>query len=209
MSEPAGAAAWTRWLPLLLIPLIGVVGAGLLLWDGASDSAQEAAFPTPAPVTFVPPTPIPSTPIPTPGLMDSPVPDFVLTALDGESINLRALQGQVVFVNFWATWCGPCEAEMPALQRLQDEHGADGVRVIAITDPNGGQTVDDVQTFIDEHDLSLTVVLSSDQDLYLKFNVLQIPATYIIDREGIVRYRHLGELDDDLIARYLELLATS
>jgi thiol-disulfide isomerase/thioredoxin len=77
-------------------------------------------------VTFIPPTPLPTlSPTPDP-LLDLPVPDVTLTGLDGKSIRLRAFKGEIVFLNFWATWCEPCKEEMPELQALQDEHGAEG-----------------------------------------------------------------------------------
>jgi len=139
-------------------------------------------------------------------LIDEPVPDFTLATLDGETIHLPDLAGKIVFLNFWATWCEPCQREMPALQTLLDERGGD-VRVIGITDPASGQTEDDIRAFVDLYDLSLTVALSSDLALYQRFNVLQIPMTLVIDRAGIVRFRHIGELEPDDIATYLDRLA--
>ena len=81
------------------------------------------------------------------------------------------------------------------------------MRVIGITDPASGQTEDDIRAFVDLYDLSLTVALSSDLALYQRFNVLQIPMTLVIDRAGIVRFRHIGELEPDDIATYLDRLA--
>lgn len=196
---------------LLLLPLGGLIAAALIVLSGGDNGGGEgggsASYPSPAPVTFIPPTPLPSETA-VPSLIDQPLPAFGLSTLDGESISLPdSAAGRIVFLNFWATWCVPCEEEMPALQQMQDGHAADGVEVIAVTDPTSGQTEDDIRAFIEDHDLSLTVALSSDLALYQTFNVLQIPITYIIDRDGTVRARHIGPLTSEDIEAYLaELL---
>lgn len=202
-----------QWLPLAILPLVGILAAALIILstrDGDGDSgAPAASFPSPPPVTFVPPTPRPTAPptvVPAADtLIDEPVPDITLTTLDGGEVRLRDLAGQVVFLNFWATWCEPCQREMPALQDVLDARG-DAVRVIGITDPDQGQTEDDIRAFVETRDLTLTVALSSDLALYQRFSVLQIPMTFVIDREGIVRFRHIGEIEPDDIAGYLDRL---
>jgi peroxiredoxin len=178
---------------------------------GSPQPAEVAVYPSPPPVTFVVPTPLPTLPptatVTEAPVLDEPLPDLTLTTLDGDSIRLADLKGQIVFLNFWATWCAPCQEEMPALQALQDEHGADGVRVIAVTDPTAGQTEADVLSFLKTYNLTLTVALSSDAAFYQHFGVAQIPMTYIIDRAGIVRYRQIGALEPEDIATYLQRLA--
>ncbi|MBN1564932.1 MAG: TlpA family protein disulfide reductase, partial [Anaerolineae bacterium] len=178
----------------------------------ACNSADEtplttpSPYPTPAPVTFIPPTPLPTlSPMPDP-LLDQPAPDVTLTDLNGAPIRLRDYAGEIVFLNFWATWCAPCKEEMPALQALHDEHGADGMRVIAITNPDEGQSEDMIRAFVTDYDLTFTVALSSDAALYAQFGVAQIPMTVIIDRSGIVRVRHVGALHDHDITAYVDRL---
>ncbi len=200
----------TRWLLLAVLPLIGIIGA-IMVVRGDEETRHSTAYPTPPPVTFIPPTPIPATQRPTiptltERMIDAPVPDFTLATLDGEAIRLRDLRGSIVFLNFWATWCVPCQHEMPLLQQFQDDHGADGVRVVAVTDPLEGQTEQDIRDFLDRYRLTLTVALSSDEALYRWFEVAQIPLTYIIDRQGIVRFRHVGELTATSAAAYLDQL---
>ncbi len=201
-----------RWLLFLILPLGGVAAGVLILVSdhGASPSPAVVIYPSPPPVTFIVPTPLPTVP-PTPtvteaSVLDEPLPDFTLTTLDGGALHLADLEGQIVFLNFWATWCAPCQEEMPALQALQDAHGAEGVRVIAVTDPTAGQSEADVRAFLETYHLTFTVVLSSDTAVYQHFGVAQIPMTYIIDREGIIRYRQIGTLDSEDIAIYLQRL---
>jgi len=203
-----------RWLPLLLLPLIGVIGAALVLarddaWN--DDGEALSLYPTPAAVTFIPPTPLPSALPPTLPPLDevigAPLPDITLTTLDGETIRLRDLAGQIVVLNFWATWCVPCQREMPLLQQLQDERA--DVRVITITDPHLGQTERTIREFLARYKLSLTVALAEENGpLFRLFEVVQIPTTVFVDPEGIVRFRHLGELtEDDLNATLSQLAA--
>lgn len=178
--------------------------------DDFSQTSAVAVYPSPPPVTFIAPTPLPTqTPAATAtetGVLDDPLPDITLTALDGTLIRLADLKGQILFLNFWATWCAPCQEEMPALQTLQDEHEADGVRVVAVTDPTAGQTEEDIRAFLKTYGLTFTVVLSSDPAFYQQFGVAQIPMTFIIDRAGIVRYRQIGALTAEDIAVYLQRL---
>ncbi len=76
--------------------------------------------------------------------------------------------------------------------------------MIAVTDPIEGQTREQVETFIERYNITFPVALSSDPDLYLRFDVVQIPITYIINRDGIVQFRHIGELHDHDVITYLE-----
>ncbi|MEB2287896.1 MAG: glycosyltransferase [Anaerolineae bacterium] len=203
----------TRWLPLLTLPLIGVFGAALVLAQGdALNREGEAltAYPTPAPVTFIPPTPLPATLPPTlpprEDVIGMPLPDMTLETLDGRSVRFRDLAGQIVVLNFWATWCVPCQREMPLLQQLQDERA--DVRVITITDPHLGQTEGAIREFLARYTLTLPVALAEeDGPLFRLFEVAQLPTTVFVDRAGIVRLRHLGELtEDDLSATLSQLV---
>jgi thiol-disulfide isomerase/thioredoxin len=190
----------TIWLSISL--LVGLV----ILSACQTTSTLPAAtpYPTPAPVTFIPPTRLPF-PSPTPdSRIGQPVPDVVLETLDGQPIHLHNLMdGKIVFLNFWATWCEPCREEMPALQKLQDEYGSDGVRVIAITDPTSSQTEEDIRAFVADDHLSLTIGLSSDVAWYQQLGVLQVPTTFVTDRQGIIRAVHIGPLHPEDITAYL------
>jgi thiol-disulfide isomerase/thioredoxin len=201
----------SRLTGLAILLLIGlIVALGVAVITGDLDEPVErvllTVYPTPAPVTFIPPTPLPPTITPTDPVVAHPVPDVTLTTLDGDKLRLRDLEGQVVFLNFWATWCEPCREEMPELQAFQDSYGTDGVRVIAVTDPSEGQTEADVRAFVDEFDLTLTVALSSDADFYRRFDIAQIPTTLIIDPAGTVRVRHMGTLDVHDMASYVQFV---
>jgi thiol-disulfide isomerase/thioredoxin len=186
----------------LLIGVIALAGCG-------KESAPRAAltvFPTPAPVTFIPPTPLPPTITPTDPVLAHPVPDAALTTLDGEPLRLSDLRGEVVLLNFWATWCAPCRDEMPELQTFQEQYGGEGVRVISVTNPNDGQTEDDIRAFVAEYGITFTIALTSDPTFYDQFGVAQIPTTFVIDAAGTVRVRHLGALDIHDMIGYVQFV---
>ncbi len=116
-------------------------------------------------------------------------PDFQLSNLEGQSVSLSDFRGQPVLVNFWATWCGPCRYEMPFLQRILEEQGANGLVVLGI---NLGESPGEVSEFMEEFGLSFTTLLDSGQDIALMYNVRSIPTTLLIDENGIIRDRKVG-----------------
>lgn len=106
----------------------------------------------------------------------NPAPEFALTALDGTTVNSDSFKGDVVVLNFWATWCQPCMSEIPELK----EFAADSkVKVVGIAlDENG---VNAVKPFVENHRINYTVLLG-DEDLFQRFNGLGIPYTLVLDR---------------------------
>lgn len=128
-------------------------------------------------------------------------PDFELSDLNGQSVSLSDFRGQQVLLNFWATWCGPCRFEMPFLEQVHREQSADGLVVLGV---NIGETTEEVEQFAADFGLSFTVLLDSDQQVALMYNVRSIPTTLLIDKDGIIRDRKigafatLGEIESDL-----------
>lgn len=118
-------------------------------------------------------------------------PDFVLEALGtGEPVRLSDFRGQTVVLNFWATWCAPCRAEMPEFQEAYDARLQAGDLVFLAVN---FQEVDvQVQRFVDEFSLTFPVVMDRDGDVRRHYQVLGLPATFFIDRDGILRSQNLG-----------------
>jgi thiol-disulfide isomerase/thioredoxin len=191
-----------RLTALLLIGVIVLAGCG----RESAPRAVQTVYPTPAPVTFIPPTPLPPTITPTDPVVAHPVPDVTLATLDGQPLRLRDLSGEIVFLNFWATWCEPCREEMPDLQKFQEQYGDQGVRVISVTNSTEGQTEDDIRAFVAQYGITFTIALTSDQGFYDQFGVAQIPTTFIIDPAAMVRVRHLGALDIDDMVGYVQYI---
>jgi peroxiredoxin len=106
--------------------------------------------------------------------------DFTLADLNGKTWTLKSLQGKVVLVNFWATWCPPCRKEMPDLETLHKQFKKKGLVILAISDEDASK----VKPFIAEKGVSYTVLLDPGRRVNTLFNVMGIPKTFIYDRSG-------------------------
>ncbi|OLE54731.1 MAG: hypothetical protein AUG51_06385 [Acidobacteria bacterium 13_1_20CM_3_53_8] len=116
-------------------------------------------------------------------------PDVELQTLDGRTVRLSEMRGQIVLLNFWATWCGPCRAEIPEFNAMQREHGAQGLKIVGVS---SSDTPDDVKKFQNEIKQEYTITLAS-TDVPTKFgNGPGLPITIVIDREGRIRQRIVG-----------------
>ncbi|MDQ3811330.1 MAG: TlpA family protein disulfide reductase [Chloroflexota bacterium] len=121
----------------------------------------------------------------------APAPPITLPVLGGGMSDLSTDRGKVVLVNFWATWCEPCKSEMPALQQLSDELRDRPFRLYSI---DLQEDTEAVQAFLRQYDLRLYVLLDEDGSVTRAYGVRGLPATFLIDRAGIVRNQRLGPL---------------
>jgi peroxiredoxin len=121
-------------------------------------------------------------------------PDFELNQLDGKKVKLSDLQGKKVILNFWATWCPPCKAEMPEMQKYFDESPKDVVILAVNIDPQL-----DVQSFVDEMGITFPIPLDEEDDVNSIYQVISIPTTYFIDTKGIIQFKHIGAMTYDLM----------
>jgi peroxiredoxin len=116
-------------------------------------------------------------------------PDFTLPSLGGPNLRLQEQRGQVVMVNFWATWCGPCRVEMPHLSRLYDKYRGSGFVVFAVNideDPRKAASV------AAQLGMRFPVLLDTDKKVSRMYDLSTMPSTILIDRDGRVRYVHRG-----------------
>ncbi len=114
----------------------------------------------------------------------SVAPDFSLLALDGGAGNLRDYRGRTVILNFFATWCGPCRAEMPDLQAVYSELRDEGLVVVGV---NQGEKQDRVLAFAREFSLTFPILRDEDMSVGRKYGVRAFPTTFIIDSRGVIR----------------------
>jgi len=133
--------------------------------------------------------------------VDYEAPVLTLSDLDGTEHSLADYHGQVVLVNLWATWCPPCKAEMPTLNEYFKAHQADGFVTIAIND---GDPSDAVSTFVQEYSLSFPVWLDPTYEATERgFKTSNLPSSFVIDRDGNVRLRWVGEIDRAALEKYV------
>jgi peroxiredoxin/outer membrane lipoprotein-sorting protein len=112
--------------------------------------------------------------------------DFQLKDLEGHEIQLRSLRGNVVLLNFWATWCGPCRLEMPVIEKLHQQLHGKGLRVFGVND----EEIETIREYVAEHEYSFPTLVDTDQQAMNLYRIRGIPTMVVIDREGkIAQYR--------------------
>ena len=138
-------------------------------------------------------------------LVNKPAPAFARTTLDNQSVDLAGLRGRVVLLNFWATWCAPCQVEMPRFVAWQTKYNADGLSIVGVSMDDDSEPV---KALVRNLNLNFPVVMG-DEKLGLAYGgVLGLPVTYLIDRHGIIRARYQGESSlDAMEAAIRQLLA--
>jgi len=174
--------------------LIGIALA-IVVWTSGGGAASSIE-PTPAAVTLPRDD----------QMIDARMIDFTLTTSDGRTVSLSDFAGRVVFLNFWATWCGPCEREIPALQAFarQQMRLNEGAVVLAV---NQQEDPDEVRRYLDARGItSLIVPLDADGAVGDDYGVFNLPVTFVIDRDGFVRYPFYGEITIADMEAYLTAL---
>jgi cytochrome c biogenesis protein CcmG/thiol:disulfide interchange protein DsbE len=172
-----------------------IFGAGLLLVGVAAvialpkTAAGQAATEEPDTASVVPMA------------VEYPAPELTLTDLEGKTVSLADYRGQVVLINLWATWCPPCKYEMPTLQAYFEDHGAEGFTLIAIND---GDPAEDVVAFAKDYGLTFPVwidptYIASEQ----AFKTNALPSSFVIDREGVVRFAWTGAISLSMLEKYV------
>lgn len=131
--------------------------------------------------------------------------DFVLEDLTGQKIRLSEIQDQVILINFWASWCGPCVVEMPVLQDRFEKFKTELI-VLAV---NAGEDTETAKQFVTDNNLNFPVLLDSNGMVQKTYRVRGLPTTFIIDKQGIIRVHHIGGLTELQLDRYLDQLGVS
>ena len=139
--------------------------------------------------------------VPAPVGRGTPAPDFALERLaDGASVRLSELRGRVVLVSFWATWCAPCEEEMPALERLYRELREEGFELLAVSVDTDREAV---RAFQQRLGISFPILLDPDQRVAREYQTFRFPESLLVDRDGRVVERYVGAKEWDAAA-YLD-----
>lgn len=138
-------------------------------------------------------------------LFHKPAPQFVRNDIDGQPVDLASLRGRVVLLTFWATWCAPCQIEMPHFIRWQNELGPQGLQIIAISmDDDAAPAI----ALARKRKLNYPVIMGDEQLGSLYGGILGLPVTFLIDRRGTIVARFKGESNlKAMKAKLLKLLA--
>ncbi len=144
-----------------------------------------------------------------PTAMAETAPDFALRDTNNQEVRLSELQGKVVILNFWATWCGPCQVEMPHLEAMYKKYKANGLEVVAVS-ADDARSASRVKPMVKSKGYTFTVLLDKETEVVAQYNPRkELPYTVIIDQKGNVFYRHAGYTAGDehkLEAKVKELL---
>ena len=126
-----------------------------------------------------------------PPLVGGPAPEITLKDLQGQEVRLSDLRGKIVLLNFWATWCKPCKDEMPAMQASYDKLRGQGLVVLAV---NELEDTEKVIEHVRKHGHTFPVVMDHDNHVANRYGVVGLPASFLVDRQGIVREKIFGSL---------------
>jgi peroxiredoxin len=121
--------------------------------------------------------------------ISGPAPDFTLKAMKGGNIKLSELAGNVVLINFWASWCGPCREEMPLLNKLHNKYEPLGFTVLGV---NVEEQSDPAISFINETPVDFPIIFDNKNKVSQLYKVVAMPTTVVVDRDGNVRFLHQG-----------------
>jgi peroxiredoxin len=137
-----------------------------------------------------------------PAAASEPAPDFTLPSRDGGNMQLSALKGQVVMINFWATWCGPCRQEMPLLEQLHAKYEPLGFTLLGVNvEPDSATAT----TWLKGMPVTFPILFDTSNAVAEQFGVMGMPSSVFVDREGRVRYVHRGYKPGDE-AQYADMI---
>lgn len=166
------------------------------------------ALPTPTPEpTAVPPPTVTATPAPTPRVIKTrgqtefrPAPDFELETFDGETLRLSELEGKVVVLNFWASWCPPCRWEMPFFETMWNEYRDRDVVFVGVA---MSDTLEDAKGFVEESGVTYPIGLDDTREIVRAYEVFSLPTTFFIDKEGQIQRRLTSAANEALLKVFL------
>jgi len=161
------------------LALLAIVLSGLLAAQGCTLSAQDIRNSEQTGQSELPPAP----------KVGRLAPDFTLTDLEGNSVRLSDSRGKVVFINFWATWCPPCRAEMPDIEAIHQEYKNKGVVVIGV-DLYEDENV--VRQYVQQGGYSWTFVIDNTGEVAINYGITGIPTSFFLDKEGIIQAVKVG-----------------
>ncbi|MGI8618609.1 MAG: TlpA family protein disulfide reductase [Gemmatimonadaceae bacterium] len=140
----------------------------------------------------------------------SPVPEYSAVSLSGDSVSLAAQRGKVVILNVWATWCHPCRDEIPELQAIHEKYAARGLELVGVSvDTEGADNV--IREFMRDFNMTYPVWRDPGERVSAQFHIVGVPATFLIDREGVLRWRKTGPIqpgDETLISAIEQALGS-
>lgn len=181
---------------LIVIALIGLIGWGIYDTSLSSSNKTESSDVKEAATT--------SKDLEI-GLQEgNKAPNFGLKTLDGQEVKLSDMVGKKVILNFWATWCPPCKAEMPHMQKFYEEQKNNQVTILAVNLTTSEKSSNNIGAFVKDYGLTFPIVLDSDGQVGQTYQAVTIPTSYIIDTKGVIRKKIIGPMDKEMMTELIQ-----
>lgn len=130
-------------------------------------------------------------------------PDFELRQLGGDKVKLSDFRGKKVIVNLWATWCPPCRAEIPDMQRFYEANKANGVVILGVNLTATETKPEDVEKFVQAYGMTFPVLLDGEKQVSDVYKAISIPTSFIIDSQGVIREKFIGPMSYEWMEKTL------
>lgn len=131
-------------------------------------------------------------------------PDFELGLASGETVKLSDYRGKKVILNFWATWCPPCKAEMPHMQKYYEKNKDNDMTILAVNLTALDKGRDAIDQFVKDYGLTFPIALDEKNKVGTEYQALTIPTSYIISPDGIITKKYVGPMDEDIMEKLLK-----
>ena len=138
--------------------------------------------------------------------IEGPAPDFTLKSHSGENLKLSEMRGNVIMINFWASWCGPCRQEMPILEQIYQKYQPLGFTLLGV---NVEEDTNAAKTFLKDVKVSFPILFDNTNEVSQLYQIIAMPSTIMIDRDGNMRYLHQGYqkgVEEDYVQQIKTLL---
>ncbi|MFS0637554.1 redoxin domain-containing protein [Mesobacillus foraminis] len=133
-------------------------------------------------------------------------PDFTLQTLNGDEVKLSEYRGKKVLLNFWATWCPPCKAEMPYMQEMYDKYKKEGFEILAVNSTVTEKSEKDVSEFVKKYELSFLIPMDEKNRVSSDYEILAYPTSFFIDANGVIRSKSVGGMTKEFLEKEIKKL---
>lgn len=134
-------------------------------------------------------------------------PDFKLKTLEGKEVKLSDYRGKKVILNFWATWCPPCKAEIPHMEKYYKKQAKDdGVEILAVNLTKSDKDEEYIRDFVKSYEMTYPVLLDVDGEQQHQYEIITIPTTFFINQKGKIQKKIIGPMDQDMMSKAIASL---
>jgi peroxiredoxin len=138
--------------------------------------------------------------------VENRAPDFTLQTLKGDEVKLSDYRGKKVLLNFWATWCPPCKAEMPYMQEMYEKYKKEGFEILAVNSTVTEKSKQDVTEFVEKYGLSFSIPMDEKNRVSSDYEIMAYPTSFFIDTNGVIRSKSVGGMTKEFLEKEIKKL---